>query len=79
MHQKHFCVKSAPGFTRKGALIENEEQQQELTSPGAISLVWDKAEGPDLSHTGEDEAGFTPPHRRTYQVAVPPGLAMPKG
>lgn len=44
-------------------------------SPGALSQVWDKAQPLEK----EDESGFTPPHTSTYQVAVPPGLVMPKG
>ena len=75
-------MKSVPGLTTKGFLIKNKEQQKELAhptvahSPGAISLVWDKAEGPDLSHTEEEgEAGLTPPRTSTCRAPVPLGSA----
>lgn len=85
IHQNwYFCVKSVPGLTRKGFLIKNEEQQKELAHPavahslGAISLVWDKAKGPDLSHTEEEgEVGLMPSRMSTCRAAVPPGSAVP--
>lgn len=73
-----------PASTRKGFLIKTKEQRKELAhpavagSPGAISLVRDKAEGPGQSHAEEEgEAELRPPRTSTCGAAVPPGSAAP--